>query len=224
MEERKECEVYQSKEAILHHGEFFALCDFIKAALRLSVILGEPAKKAIAQIAKTIDYYTSSPQDDAHKAFAEKCREFGSIQGRKIIAQVRAEGYRLARKLGSIYIPPMPELYRAKLPPARVYKIEYKAPKPSSSMHPNLRRVIREKYGKYADYVERKRRYSYPDMEKAFGKPSCTVFKKVIGDYSRDNPYRHGARCIIGRFPETGGRKAIKCIYPNGVCVCYLYD
>lgn len=223
MNEELEKKLWEVRQAIEHKvakGEFLAYCDFVKTGLRIAALFGEPATKAVYFLAKLLDYYTFSPEEEAHKAFSEKCKEYGRNEGRKIAYAARSAGSRLSKLVGPVSLPPIPPPYKAKLPPAKVYKIEYPYKPPSSSINPGIVNEVQKTYGANADYVLKKKSWSYLVATKGCGNPPCQIWKKVIPDYSKDNPYGKGAKCVI---TYVGGKKVIKCIYPNCTCVCYEY-
>ncbi|MCD6100944.1 MAG: hypothetical protein J7K33_10240 [Candidatus Marinimicrobia bacterium] len=223
MNEELEKKLWEVRQAIEHKvakGEFLAYCDFVKTGLRIAALFGEPATKAVYFLAKLLDYYTLSPEEEAHQAFREKCKEYGRSEGRRIASAARSAGGRLSRLVGPVSLPPIPPPYHARMPSARVYRIELPHGTPSSTLNPNLEEEIREHYGGYADYVIKKRRWSYIDAERGCGNPPCHIWKKMIPDYSRDNPYGKGAKCYI---TYVSGKKVAKCIYPDCTCVCYEY-
>ena len=70
MEKIPEAE-YKTKDFELEKGKFLATCEYIRAAMRLIMILGEPAEKIAYLSAKIVDYYMSSPEEAANRAHNE---------------------------------------------------------------------------------------------------------------------------------------------------------
>ena len=79
-------EVVEDKKVFeLRYGRVWPTCPYIKAAMRMIAILGEPAKEIAHLTAKTLDYYTSSPEEEAERAFGKACDECGKILKKEII-------------------------------------------------------------------------------------------------------------------------------------------
>jgi len=77
MEEQRERGFKQEPIAAAHHGTLVDVCNWTQLAFRLVALFGEPAKWVVKEIANAWDLYSTSPQDEAHKAFARKVDELG---------------------------------------------------------------------------------------------------------------------------------------------------
>ncbi len=77
MEEQKDRGFKQEPIAAAHHGTLVDVCNWVQLAFRLVALFGEPAKWVVKEIANAWDLYSTSPQDEAHKAFAQKVDEIG---------------------------------------------------------------------------------------------------------------------------------------------------
>jgi len=82
----EEIEIVEDKKVFeLRYGRVWPTCPYIKAAMRLIAILGEPAKEIAHLMAKTVDYYTASPKEEAERAFGVECAWWGCIYRYEII-------------------------------------------------------------------------------------------------------------------------------------------
>jgi len=77
MQEERNRGFTQTPEAAAHHGTLVDVCNWVQLAFRLVALFGEPAKWVVKEIANAWDLYSTSPQDEAHKAFARKVDEIG---------------------------------------------------------------------------------------------------------------------------------------------------
>jgi len=97
--ERERC-FKQEPEAEAHHGRLVAICDYVQLAYRFVTLFGEPAKRVVKQLANTLDLYSTSPHDEAHKTFERKVDDLGHNWKNLTKAIVRSETIAFAKQLG----------------------------------------------------------------------------------------------------------------------------
>jgi len=112
MEEQKDRGFKQEPIAAAHHGTLVDVCNWVQLAFRLVALFGEPAKWVVKEIANAWDLYSTSPQDEAHKAFAQKVDEIGKRYENLTKTLIRVEEQKfdqtLRGRLGFIERPPVP--------------------------------------------------------------------------------------------------------------------
>ena len=100
MEEQRERGFTQTSEAAAHHGTLVDVCNWVQLAFRLVALFGEPAKWVVKEIANAWDLYSTSPQDEAHKAFEVTVDELGRIWRESTEKIILAEEQAFGKLLG----------------------------------------------------------------------------------------------------------------------------
>jgi len=101
MQEEKDRGFTQTPEAAAHHGTLVDVCNWVQLAFRLVALFGEPAKWVVKEIANAWDLYSTSPQDEAHKAFARKVDEIGQRWEELTKTLILAEEQKFGKMLGA---------------------------------------------------------------------------------------------------------------------------
>jgi len=112
MQEEKDRGFKQEPIAAAHHGTLIDVCNWVQLAFRLVALFGEPAKWVVKEIANAWDLYSTSPQDEAHKAFARKVDEIGQrweeLTEKLILAEEQAFGKLLGVGVTKLEKPKIP--------------------------------------------------------------------------------------------------------------------
>jgi len=100
MEEQKDRGFKQEPIAAARHGTLVDVCNWVQLAFRFVAVFGEPAKWVVKEIANAWDLYSTSPQDEAHRAFREKVEELGQMWERRTKRLIWDEEASFGRLLG----------------------------------------------------------------------------------------------------------------------------